>query len=209
MGLCASKITPQSDLSTLLQDFRKALYAQHTFYAKVLESESFTPETFQYHTDLEEKIQDIREQCKDLITDSNHSREYNRLRFEHFNATMEFKRKLHQQYLNKQLIVDDRLLHSKPFRTFFSLLPDVENSNSLQNYCLEEKQKADFLLVRRQVTGESSFQTCPHCGIDVTHTSVKEIVDPDTTQCITTVSEKGVRKRTMAASRSLSSIHEV
>ena len=187
MGLCASKITPQSDLSTLLQEFATAIRTQHTFYAKVLEGETFTKKIFDYHNQLEDTIYNIRKQCMVLLSTTSkpslveYLREYNALRFEYMNTLMEFKRHLNEQYIGQHLIIDNELLKSQSFRTFFTLLPDTNHPNSIDTFCLQEKKQRDSESLHGHMTGEShpipipsaKFNTCPHCGLNVSETSVK------------------------------------
>jgi hypothetical protein len=208
MGLCESKVVPETDYLTLLHAFSKAIRTQHTFYANVLENGQFTRKTFQYHKDLEEGIQEIRDEFMEKIGNEKHMkrvssymREYNMLRFEYMNALLTFKRNLNQQVLNDTLIIEDKLLSKPEFKVFFSLLPDSESVKSIDGFMMEDKKRRDDITLHRQLTGgesgsgslpqESKYQLCPHCGLNVTHDSVQII-------------EQSERRRTVSVTKSLS-----
>jgi hypothetical protein len=186
MGLCGSKVAPERQYE-LLRIFMETIRSQTAFYNKVFIDGRFDTQSFQYHVTMEKKIQHVREEFMKILSQRKEKhrealKEYNALRFEYMNNLLLFKRLIHEQLLKDNLIVENALLDSASFRTFFTILPHPDESKSFYTHVLNDKKERDSITRHKHVTeGYGTYKTesnnvCHHCGFSSRiHTSIKRI----------------------------------
>jgi hypothetical protein len=186
MGLCRSKVAPETNYYELLRNYANIIRRQNAFYTQILSNGTFDRQIFLEHNNMEESIHRIRDEFMAILSEKtvkkeSHStelmKEYNALRFEYMNNLLFFKRHMYERLLDNHFIVDDKLLKSASFRKFFTILPDAESSKSFYDHVSKDKQKRDSISLHKQITEgggiyemkpTSRYNTCQHCGTDLT-----------------------------------------
>ena len=185
MGLRSSKIKPEShalEFIELINEFRKLMIIQTAFYAKVLKKGQFNTSDHLYNSKMESKFEIIHDLITNLFKKNgrhDYKIVYNSVHFDYINQKLEFKRNLHRHYLDNKIVLHDELMKDSTFRSFFTLLPNVNDP-----YANEYKHRQDEITMQRQITGENTdmLHACPKTTITAHFNRSLSITDNDNTE---------------------------